>query len=461
VNPVTDFVRKLESLGIPESAKHPLRIARILINDLIRCDLLKQASAMAYVTLLSLVPSLVAIFCVLSLFSPLLGSGTSIIDQARGFILDHLAEGSGEQVINYLDHMLSGLSLSTMGWSSFASVLVTLIMLLRQIEEALNRIWLVRKGRHMLMRFVYFWTFLTLGAFVLAIAVGAASGFNLQALLSFGSQAHRPSPLVGEIAQVAGSFVFFFVLYKVVPNCTVAARAAAIGAGTSALLLNRAGRFYGMYVKNAHNYQTLYGALAQLPLFLTWLYICWVIILLGALVSWRLQEGFPREDEAAALSRPKGPLEQTRNLQIRALMPLICLAAIYQRFQEGTGRGLSGQDLAHTLKLPATWVNEALSSLEAMGYVIAAKTDDDVLGGPTLDDPYFPALPPQSLQLARVRSDLVRPVHTWLGQWHHELPLDLGWILDILASPHPGTFPEDATLAAALAASSAGKRARA
>ena len=118
---------------------------------------------MAYVTLFSLVPSLAAVFTLLGLFLPILGEHSNLMDMARQFLFKNLATGSGTSVIEYLDRYIAGLNLKRIGMSAFAGLIVTLIILLRQIEEALNRIWMVHKARTMMTRFIYFWLFLVGG----------------------------------------------------------------------------------------------------------------------------------------------------------------------------------------------------------------------------------------------------------------------------------------------------------
>lgn len=430
-NPLSVAFRQL-----PERLSMPAHHARTLVQDTVRCDLTKQASAMAYVTLLSLVPSLVAIFCVLSLFAPLLGKGSDLIDTVREFILENLAAESGEAVVKYLDKMIGKISLATIGWSSFASVLVTLVLLLRQIEEALNRIWLVRKGRNVFIRFMYFWTFLTLGMVVVAVVVGFTAGLSFPALFSTTTSVPASSIawLFAAITELLGSFIFFFFLYKIVPNCAVGTKNAAIGAAVATSALQLGGRLYGLYIRDAKNYENLYGALAQVPIFLLWLYIGWVIILIGALVSWRLQEGFPQPNEEEALDQSKTPLEQLRNTQVKASLPWVSLLAIYKQFESGDGKGLSGQDLAHALRMPVTWVNEALDALQSLGYVIAGKQQAAVgSASPLVTDPYFPTSPATHLAVAKVNQDLASPMEQWLEHWHYDLPLNLRKALGLVS----------------------------
>ncbi|MBM4250539.1 MAG: YihY family inner membrane protein [Deltaproteobacteria bacterium] len=431
---------------LPESIRSRSHVGRIFIQDIVRCDLTKQASAMAYVTLLSLVPSLVAIFCVLSLFTPLLGKGSSLIDQAREFILENLASDSGEAAVSYLDRMISKISLATIGWSSFASVLVTLILLLRQVEEALNRIWLVRKGRNVFIRFMYFWTFLTLGMVIVAIGVGVTASLSFPALFSSTSSVSigPMAWIIGRFTELLGSFIFFFFLYKIGPNCAVGTKNAALGALVAGTALQISGWLYGIYVRDAKNYQTLYGALAQVPIFLVWLYIGWIIILIGALVSWRLQEGFPVQGEEEALDQSKSPVEQLRNMQFKAALPWVSLLAIHQQFAAGSGKGLSGQDLAHKMRLPASWVTEALDALQSLGYVVAGKTQGSVSSGaPQVTDPYFPTAPATNLKVTQVTQDLSSPMEQWLENWHYDMPINLRKAIHLIGRDHGAATMSD------------------
>ncbi len=391
-------------------------------------DVFVQASAMAYVTLLSLIPSLVAIFVVLSLFSPLM-KGENLIDTVRDFILQNLASGTGENVVTYLDTMIKSLDLKTIGWSSFGSVLVTLVLLLRQIEEAINSIWLIRKARNVFTRFMHFWTFLTLGVVVSAIIIGV-SGFNVKKYIDATAAQAESNVASSILFAYFGSFLFFFFLYKIVPNCKVKPRNAAIGAATSAFMLAVAGWGYGVFVSNAGNYQTLYGALAQLPLFLMWLYICWIIILLGAMISWRMQEGFPKDINSkttSTLEAAANPIDTWRNTQLRSILPKITLLAIYKNFQTGSGKGISAQDIGHQLKLPLDWVRQALETLAAMGLVVAAHApNDDFLAlDETVADSYFPAFPAEKLALDRIDRELENPREEWLNAWIPDLSTDM------------------------------------
>lgn len=402
----------------------------IVWQDIVRCDLLKQASAMAYITLFSLVPSLAAIFTLISLFTPLLGSNSYLMQSMRDFILHNLAAGSGTQVVQYLEQFMSQLDFKRIGMTSFTGIVVTLILLLRQIEQALNRIWLVRQDRNVVTRFVYFWTFLTLGMFAGSIIVGLVSGYRIQELLDV-------SAVVGKrswTAQVFSSVmtwgvwvVFFFLAYKIIPNCSVGRREAAIGAIIAGTLLHVSARFYGTYAGNFTNYQNIYGALAALPVFLFWIYICWVIILFGALVAWRIQQGFPESKSEDTVDRVESPMDRIRNIRIQEMLPMVLLIIIYRNFSAGNGHPLSMEEMVARAKLPKDWLLDAVEALIQLGLVVEARVPSGDSAETLGSEPtgYVPAKPAEMVDLGEFGKNLAAPAYEWLDHWPHEFGFDL------------------------------------
>ncbi len=409
---------------------------RILGHDLKRNDMFKQASAMAYITLFSLVPSLAAIFTLISIFRPFLGEQNQLMVQVKEFILQNLAAGSGEQVVKYLDTFLANLDLKKIGISSFAGLLITLLLLLRQIEEALNSVWMVHKGRSIFRRFFYFWAFLTLGAFILSIVVGLSSGFNFENLLSFQDSVKGGRSILSGLSTFLGGVAFFFLLYKTVPNTSVALKEALIGACVSSFLFQQASRFYGIYIKSFTNYQSLYGALAALPLFLFWLYICWLIILFGAVLAWRVGEGFHFEDKKDYLDDLLKRENFLASSHFKALIPFFITLEVYRRFLEGGGKGRTYHELASGLKVPLDWVHDSVESLIRTGLMVASKhsTPDSKSGDEDeLGIELFPAFPATNIKVSDIVGMITASTAQWMGTWQSEFPLDFPKALLLLA----------------------------
>jgi membrane protein len=390
--------------------------ATIYSQDAKRSELTKQASAMAYVTLFSLVPSLAAIFTLLGLFLPIFGDNTNIMNEGRQFLFKYLANGSGSTVIEYLETFMASLNFKKIGMSAFVGLLVTLVILLRQIEEALNRIWMVYQARPMLTRFIYFWLFLTLGMFSLSVVLGLSTSYSLTALITKKTMAVADRadniPILSMGFNWAFTCALFFLAYKVIPNCDVSNRAARGGAIFGGTLFYFISKFYTLYVTNFASYKSIYGTLAALPIFLMWIYLCWVILLAGALLAWRWQKGWPPLNEDKTLESASTPLDEHRNREIRSLLPSIALVLIYDKFR--FGQGLSVSTLVQELSLPYAWVNEAIEILRELGLIAYAKV---VQPNNTELEQILPTKPAEKISLRELDDMTDAPLVSWLDSW--------------------------------------------
>lgn len=367
------------------------RFAKVLLEDFKRGQLLQHAYAMAYVTLLSLVPSLAVSFAVISLFTPFLGENSSLIQQAKDFILSHLATGTGEQVVDYLDRFIANVDLKRIGFTGFIGTLFALILLLRHVEAALNRIFEVERDRPFFMRFIYFWTLLTLGTFLIALTIGTFSGFDLSSN-TYGLLDLSENPIGGKIVYYVGIVIFFTLVFKIVPNRYVNTKPAIAGALVAALLLSIAIQLFGLYTKAFRTYEAIYGAaLSAIPVFLLWMYIVWAIILASATLTWRLQKGIKQPESGLIATFDKGCKHQ--EYRLRAELPELLLAYIFQAYQRGNFSGLSPQEVSRSSSIPISWIEESIDSLKAIGLVYRV---DDVETGEQKVFPTF--LPDQGFK---------------------------------------------------------------
>jgi membrane protein len=389
---------------------------RICGQDAYRSELSTQASAMAYVTLFSLVPSLAATFTLLGLFLPMLGENSNLMDEARQFLFKYLATGSGNLVVEHLEKFISGLDLRRIGASAFVGLLVTLIILLHQIEDAFNRIWMVNQARKTLTRFIYFWLFLTLGMFSVSIVIGLSTSYSVTAFITKKTLAAADKaesiPIIATMFNWAFTCFMFFLAYKVIPNCEVRSRAARIGALAAGTLFYIISKWYGLYVTSFASYKTIYGTLAAIPIFLLWIYLCWVILLLGALLAWRWQTGWPPIEEEKTIESTFSPADEQRNHSIRTILPTISLIAIYERFRDGKPTDVTS--LVEDLRLPFGWVHESVAFLKELGLVANAQVMQD---DKTTTDRILPTHPAESITLAQLADLSEAPISNWFETW--------------------------------------------
>lgn len=256
--------------------------------DVQRNDLFRSASSMAYISLISIVPSLMVILGIVMALQPVLGTELGFLLSFQDWLLEKLTAGSGEAIRSHIKSMVSAAALTKIGLSGFLTLLLILAFLLAQIEETLNRIWLVSKARGLFRRSTFFAMIVGVATIILA----ALSALLVRAGL--GDTVQEATSLFSSL----GLFLLgsIYLLFKYGPNCHVQTKAAFKGALVSFVLLSLASRGFSAYVKLVTFYQHVYGAVAALPLFLLWLYLSWLILLTGAVLSWRFQIGYVEVD---------------------------------------------------------------------------------------------------------------------------------------------------------------------
>jgi membrane protein len=262
-----------------ESWRFVRQVAQRFQED--RCQ--RVASALSFTTVLSIVPLTAVALAVLSLF-PVFRSWMTVI---QDFIYSNFVPAAGEVVQKHLTQFASKAGRLTAIGLLFLGI--TSVMLMATIEQTFNDIWRVAQPRKILHRFLAYWALLTLGPILIGASLTLTSKFL--ALPIFGGLEHGFVRSLLDIAlPLAMEVGAAVLLYTVVPNVPVVWRDALVGSLFAAVLLEIAKRVFAASMKYFTSYQVLYGAIAALPIFLIWIYISWVIILLGAIVTATLDE---------------------------------------------------------------------------------------------------------------------------------------------------------------------------
>jgi membrane protein len=241
-----------------------------------RCQ--RVAGALSFTTMLAIVPLTAVMLAVLSL-APGFSTWMTVI---QDFIYSNFVPAAGEAVQKYLTQFASKAGRLTAVGLLFLGA--TAVMLMATIEHALNDIWRVANTRKLLHRFLAYWALLTLGPMLVAGSLTLTSKLFTLPFLG-----RAEVTLLREVLDVVLPLVFEFgavvLLYTVVPNVQVLWRNALVGGLFAAMLLEIAKYLFAATMKYFTTYQVIYGAIAVLPIFLVWIYISWVIILLGAIVT--------------------------------------------------------------------------------------------------------------------------------------------------------------------------------
>jgi membrane protein len=248
----------------------------------------RTAASLSFTTLLALVPLASVAVAFVSRF-PVFERGLAAFE---AFLLKDLLPISGaalvhEHVMRFAEQAarLSGLSIVLVG--------ATAALALYTVEREINAIWGIRQGRSLPRRVVVYALGLTAGPVVIGAVISITTWVIAQSLAlvplrkTFGETIVRVLP-----------FLFFAVgltlLYRFVPARRVPLAPAVAGGVASALALEAAKHGFTFYVTRISTYQVVYGALSALPVFLVWVYLCWIIVLAGAAVSATLADGARR-----------------------------------------------------------------------------------------------------------------------------------------------------------------------
>jgi membrane protein len=243
---------------------------------------MRIAASLSYATLLALVPLVTVMFGFLGGLPVFSNIGTSM----QTYIFTNFMPEFGEIVFDYIKAFSERATQLTV--PGLIMIFVIALMLMSTIESALNTIWHVRIRRNPVARFLVYWAILTLGPMLVGAGLFTTSYlFSLPMIYDVETSLGLRENLLVWLPFLTTS-IAFTVVYIIVPNCYVLRWHAVAGGIIAAILFELAKSGFGIYVKTIPSYQTIYGALAVIPIFLIWIYTSWVVLLLGAHITFCL-----------------------------------------------------------------------------------------------------------------------------------------------------------------------------
>lgn len=308
------------------------------------------ASSLTFTTLIALVPLLTVMLAVFSAF-PMFAVFQDALEKL--FLQSLVPENIARPVIKALTQFAG--KARAIGAAGLVLLVVTALALMLTIDRTLNRIWRVRRPRPLAQRVLVYWAMLTLGPLALGLSLSVTS-YALSA--SRGLVAALP----GGIGFALGIVQFALLaaamagLFRFVPNAPVRWSHAWAGGLFVAIGFEGAKEALGWYLQAVPAYSIIYGAFATLPIFLLWLYLGWVIVLLGAVVA-----AYAPSLGMHVARRPATPGH-------RFELALALLGELHRARRAGEG-GLTLTALAARLHTDPLQVDAALESLAAIDWV--------------------------------------------------------------------------------------------
>jgi len=236
------------------------------------------AGTLSFTTVFALVPLTTAVFGILAAF-PVFQQWS---DALSDFVFANFVPAAAKAMQAYLlDFAGNAQRLTTAG---AIALLVSALLMMASVEGSFNRIFRAPPRKRRLARFVVYWTVLTLGPILIAASLGVSSyllalpGLDGRAdALHLGERLLRLLPYLVTWGALA-------LAYLVVPNAPVRFRHAALGGLLASLLFEATKQGFAQYLAQA-SYEQVYGVLAAVPIFLVWIYLSWVVVLIGASIT--------------------------------------------------------------------------------------------------------------------------------------------------------------------------------
>jgi membrane protein len=256
-----------------------------------RCS--ENSAALTYMSLFALVPLLTVLYTMASAVPAFQG----LESQIEAFLFDNLLPESGTDIQNYLsDFSRQAKNLTGVG---IGFLVITAVLMLRNIEKAFNQIWRTGENRSAVSSFMLYWAVLSLAPITLGLALGISTYLSAFADLVISVDITGVGAYLLKLAPVGLNAAAFTLIYAAVPNCRVPLRDAVIGGLAASIAFNIARSLFTSLVVGS-SYTFIYGAFAAVPLFLLWIYLSWNIVLMGAVLVHSLS-AYQSQEEA---SRP-------------------------------------------------------------------------------------------------------------------------------------------------------------
>ncbi|KXI29279.1 virulence factor BrkB family protein [Paraglaciecola hydrolytica] len=234
-----------------------------------------SAGHLAYVSLLSLVPFIMVFFTILSAFPAF----SEVRGDLEALIFGNLLPQASDSLQKYMTKFVG--NASGMGAVGIASLVVVALLLISNIDKTLNRIWQAKSERPIIFTFAIYWMVLTLGPLLIGSSVLVSSY-----IIGLANYANEYTPglatLLLKSVPILASISAFFLLYMLVPNKRIKPVHAVSGAFVAAILFELSKKAFAIYITSFPSYQLIYGALAVIPILFVWVYLSWIVVLVGA-----------------------------------------------------------------------------------------------------------------------------------------------------------------------------------
>jgi len=389
-----------------------LRYPVAIVRDWLQGEIAVRAMSLAYTTLLSLVPLMVFSFAILK------GIGAR---SDLHFLLHQFFRPLGEasnQLTESLLEFVGNMRGDVLGSLGLLFLTYTVVTTIQKVETSFNFVWRVQHARNFARRFAEYLSVMIAGPILLAVALGLlGSALHSPTALwldSFAPLAWALTGLAGILPYVIVSAVFVF-MYMYIPNIRVEARAALIGGVTAGVVWALVGQIFTSILVSSSSLVAVYSGFAIVLSTLIWVYLSWLILLLGATLAFYVQ--FPQY-------LPHGHTALALDANVYESIGVSVMYLVGRDYQSGTVHWNAAR-LADTLDVPGAALAPVIAGLEQATLLVATERE------------YFvPGRDPHSIKLSDIIEALRRPQHARTILLGHAIPQARELIARIDATVH-------------------------
>ncbi len=377
-----DFIVRLLTLDLNEYSKFPAWVIRQIkvtyyvslefIND--RC--LLRASSLTYTTILSIVPLMAVSF---SWFSRMKLSEAEV----QNFLSQYLFPNA--ELFNTIQENIDTFSENTAALSTFGTLFlfVTAYSMINTMERSFNEIWHVTEKRSLWEKVSSFWLLLTMAPILIGLSLFMTA--KLKSLPVLGTILEYPLIKASLVYIIPFIMILlaFFMLYKLLPYTRVGNFPALGGAAIATVLFMLLKWGFGVYITHFASYSKIYGALAAIPAFLLYIFLVWIIVLLGGEFSYVLQYPELYQRGAAGSTRPE---------QYKGYLALRFMVEIVRQFRSGSDPA-STLDISQKLGIAFELVEKIMIQLKRGGLVRRLEENRDA---------FVPSRDPEKITVVQV-----------------------------------------------------------
>ena len=433
------FIWEVDLKTLPRWRASLYFVARMLylaIRDLADGQLNLRAMSLVYTTLLSLVPLLAVSFSVLKAFG--------VHNQIEPWLLSVFAQlgDRGPEVTSRIIGFVDNVRVGFLGSVGLAFLFYTVVSLIQKIERAFNYTWRVKQDRPFAQRFSDYLTVIMIGPVLIFAALGITASVSSTTVVQAMMQIEPFGTLIEWVSRLVpyGLIILAFTfVYLVVPNTRVKVTSALMGAAVAGFLWQTVGWGFTKFMVSSAKYTAIYSGFATLVIFMIWLYLAWLILLVGANLAFYFQN----RQHMVPFRR-----EYRLSIRLQERLAFVVMRLIGRSHYQGEP-GWSAQRLAQHLAMPQDTVESVLVALQQGGMIAATRGEP-----PT----YVPASPLETVPLKSLL-DIVRsadePARPDLRRVPHEATIDhlIRQADDAVAEAFDGLTLKDLALAEASAPS--------